>query len=141
VSYEGNDAAIVAKGEDETGTAITVRARLRSQPQAAAWIVREARSRVPSFVHVDEQVGLPPVNEGAGERLPLDPVRVVGRRCADSGTIIAYEPDGRVCPRCERVYHKDHLPATCACGAPMGEPALGEAAPAASADDAAPSPA
>jgi hypothetical protein len=41
---------------------------------------------------------------------------VVGKHCADSGTVIAYEPDARVCPRCERVYHKAHVPETCACG-------------------------
>jgi hypothetical protein len=30
--------------------------------------------------------------------------------------VIAYEPDGRVCPRCERIYHKKSIPNKCACG-------------------------
>jgi hypothetical protein len=33
--------------------------------------------------------------------------------------IIAFEPDARVCPRCERIYHRDHVPDTCACGGAM----------------------
>ena len=52
----------------------------------------------------------------AGEVIVLDPIQVVGKHCAASGKVIAYEPDARVCSRCERVYHKAHVPETCACG-------------------------
>jgi hypothetical protein len=45
----------------------------------------------------------------------------VGKRCAESDVIISYEPDARVCPRCERVYHKDHVPKSCVCGASLAE--------------------
>jgi hypothetical protein len=116
VAYEGASAAIAARGLDETGAQMIVTARLASQPQAAAWIVSEARARIPGVVNVSDAIALPEVRSDAGERLTLDPVQVVGKRCVASGTIIAFEPDARVCPRCERVYHKDHVPPTCECG-------------------------
>jgi hypothetical protein len=59
-------------------------------------------------------------NGDAGVVVPLGDVQVVGKRCAASGKIIAFEPDARVCPQCERVYHKAHLPKACACGATLG---------------------
>jgi hypothetical protein len=62
---------------------------------------------------------LPEPHDDAGELLTLDALQIVGKRCAASGTVIAFEPDARVCPRCERVYHKDHVPPTCDCGAPL----------------------
>ena len=49
----------------------------------------------------------------------LDAVQVVGKRCAATDRIIAYEPDARVCPRCERVYYKASVPDACVCGAPL----------------------
>ena len=71
----------------------------------------------------------------AGESLTLDPVQVVGKRCANSGKVIAFEPDAFVCPRCERVYHKDHVPPACACGATLADQnasaTAGDAAPSA----------
>jgi hypothetical protein len=48
------------------------------------------------------------------------PLQLVGKRCAESDKIIAYEPDARVCTRCERVYHKTKVPKTCECGADIG---------------------
>ena len=141
IAYEGEDGAIVVKGRDETGGELTITARLKSQPQAAAWIVREGRARISTVVDVGDQVALPSARSDAGERLTLDPVRIVGKRCAESGMIIAFEPDGRVCPRCERVYHKDHVPQTCACGAELSKPATEDAAPTGGSEGAAPSPA
>jgi hypothetical protein len=118
VAYDGASATIVMRGRDESGSELVISARLKSQPQAAAWIVREARERVPAVLDVGE-VALGEARTDAGESLTLDPVQVVGKRCAASGTIIAFEPDARVCPKCERIYHKDHVPAACACGAPL----------------------
>ena len=116
VSYEGATAAVGVKGHDEGGGEVVVRARVASHPQAAAWIVAEARSRVPDVLSIGDEVVLPAPRESAGERLTLDPVQIVGKRCAASKKIIAFAPDGRVCSRCERVYHKDHLPEICECG-------------------------
>jgi len=53
--------------------------------------------------------------------LPLEPPQVVGKHCAASGKVISYEPDARVCPRCERVYHRASVPASCECGASLTE--------------------
>jgi hypothetical protein len=106
-------------GKDDTGTPLVITASLSSQPQAAAWIVREARERIPTVVDVPKDVSVPDPLASAGETLPLEPPQVVGKHCAASGKVIAYEPDARVCPRCERVYHKAHVPESCACGASL----------------------
>ncbi|MGO9713837.1 MAG: hypothetical protein ACLQBL_33600 [Polyangiaceae bacterium] len=116
IAYDGESGGIAVRGRDETGGTLVVLARLKSHPQAAAWIVREARARIPKVANVGDEITLPEARTDAGESLTLDPVQVVGKRCAASGTIIAFEPDARVCPRCERVYHKAHVPPTCECG-------------------------
>jgi hypothetical protein len=127
LAYEGESGAVVARGRDDAGLELVLRARIASHPQAVAWMVREARARVPAAVQLGDEVALPEAREDAGEPLVLDPVQVVGKRCAASGTILAFEPDARVCPRCERVYHKDHVPAECACGGSLA-PQKGETA-------------
>jgi hypothetical protein len=113
---EWRDMAVRASGKDAVGTALTVVAPLKSQGAAAAWIVKEARQRIPAVVDVPDDVALPEARAAAGETRALEPPQVVGKHCAASGKVIAYEPDARVCPRCERVYHKAHVPAECACG-------------------------
>ena len=115
------DGAVKVTGKDEAGADLTVVARLGSHPQAAAWIVKEARERVPTVVDLPEDAALPELRASAGESRLVDPPQVVGKHCAASGTVIAYEPDARVCPRCERVYHKAHVPESCACGASLAE--------------------
>ncbi|HEY8038611.1 MAG TPA: hypothetical protein VIF15_02410 [Polyangiaceae bacterium] len=106
-------------GKDELGTAMSVTAPVKSHGQAAAWIVREARDRVPAVVEVPEDAPLPEVRASGAEWLALEPPQVVGKHCASSGKVIAYEPDARLCPRCERVYHKSSVPETCECGASL----------------------
>jgi len=118
---EWRDEAVRVTGKDDVGVAMNVVASLRSQPQAAAWIVREARERVPAVVQVPEDTTLPESSADAGASVALDPPQVVGRHCAASGKVISYEPDARVCPRCERVFHKAHVPETCECGASLAE--------------------
>jgi hypothetical protein len=118
---EWRDEAVRVTGKDDAGGAMNLTVSLRSQPQAAAWIVKEARARVPGVVQVPEDTTLPEANADAGESLALDPPQVVGRHCEASGKVISYEPDARLCPRCERVYHKAHVPETCECGAPLAE--------------------
>jgi hypothetical protein len=119
ITFEGGaGGAVVVTGEDEAGVALTVRAPVASQPQAAAWIVKEARARVPDVVDIDEERAgdLPKAHADAGEPHVLEPLQVVGKRCAVTDEIISFEPDARVCPRCERVYHKKHVPDACPCG-------------------------
>jgi hypothetical protein len=135
VAFEGAQGVVVARGRTEAGDELVVRARIASQPQAAAWIVREAKRRVPTVVDVGEQAGVPAAREDAGEMIRMDPVQVVGKRCAASGTVIAFEPDARVCPRCERVYHREHVPEGCACGAELLKLRAATSEPAASEGD------
>jgi hypothetical protein len=111
--------AVRVTGSDEAGAALLIVAKCATQPQAAAWIVREARARVPGVVDVPGDATLPEASATAGTELTLEPPQVVGKRCAASGKAISYEPDARVCPRCERVYHKAHVPESCACGASL----------------------
>lgn len=115
---EWREEAVRIEGKDEAGVAMSVVARVANNPQAAAWIVKEARARVPKRVDVPADATLPEAAKGA-QVLPLEPPQVVGKRCAASGKIIAYEPDARVCPRCERVYHKAGVPEECECGASL----------------------
>jgi hypothetical protein len=118
---EWRDEAVRVSGKDDAGVAMNFAASLRGHPQAGAWIVKEARARVPAVVQVPEDSTLPEASADAGESLALDPPQVVGRHCAASGKVISYEPDARVCPRCERVYHKAHVPEACECGASLEE--------------------
>lgn len=112
--------AIRVIGKDQSGVALTVVVPVAKHPQAAAWIVKEARERIPSAVDVpDGTVPAPVAN--AAPSISLDPVQVVGMRCAASDQIISYEPDARICPRCERVYIKTQVPDTCACGAALSD--------------------
>ncbi|HEX3770964.1 MAG TPA: hypothetical protein VHV30_08880 [Polyangiaceae bacterium] len=121
---EWRDETVRVTGKDELGVPLSIQAPASTQAQAAAWIVKEARARVPAVVDVPEDAALPEASvEGrdAGVSLPLEPPQVVGKHCAESGKVISYEPDARVCPRCERVYHKAHVPPTCACGASLAD--------------------
>jgi hypothetical protein len=115
------DEIVRVDGKDEDGASMAILASLANHPQAAAWIVKEARARVPAVVHVPEDASLPDASTAAGQTLALAPPQVVGRHCAASGKVISYEPDARVCPRCERVYHKAHVPEACECGASLAE--------------------
>ena len=113
--------ALIIAGKDEPGAELSVRVLLKSQPQAVARILKEATVRIKEQVDVSEEARelIPRADNDAGEVILLEPLQVVGKRCADSDKVIAYEPDGRVCPRCERVYHKAHVPSACTCGASL----------------------
>ena len=109
-------------GKSDLGVALAYTAKLAVHPQAIAWIVKEARERIPTVFEIQGQgAGVPDPMARAGEVLTLEPPQVVGKHCAASGRVIAYEPDARVCPRCERVYHKESVPETCECGASLAE--------------------
>jgi hypothetical protein len=116
---ELRDQVVRVTGKDETGLPLSVVASLASQPHAAAWIVKEARDRLPAVVDIPADANLPEARTTDGEVRALEPPQVVGKHCAASGKVIAYEPDARVCPRCERVFHKAHVPDACECGAAL----------------------
>jgi len=112
--------ALSVDGVDELGKEQRFTFAAKIHPAAVAWLVKEARARIPDRVDVpDEARGLPEGRPEDGEILPMEAVQVVGKRCAATDRIIAYEPDARVCPRCERVYYKLSVPETCACGATL----------------------
>jgi hypothetical protein len=111
--------AVRVTGKDQSGVAAALVVPVAKHPQAASWIVKEARERVPSVIDVPEDATIPAPLANAGESVTLEPVQVVGMRCVASDKIISYEPDARICRRCERVYLKSEVPDTCACGASL----------------------
>ncbi len=120
VTWDPDRRALSVSGVDEMGGTQRLSLTTKVHPAAIAWIVKEGRARVPDVVDVpDEAFGVPVAQPSDGEVLAMEAVQVVGRRCAESKRIIAFEPDARVCPRCERVYYKASVPETCECGASL----------------------
>jgi hypothetical protein len=120
IVWDPERSELAVRGRDDNGRDVNLVVRAKIHPVAAAWLAREARMRIPKVTDIPDEVsGFPPTRSDDGEILPLDPVQVVGRHCAASGRVIAYEPDARVCSRCELVYHKLSVPEECACGASL----------------------
>lgn len=123
ITWKSGAETLVVAGKDDTGQSWTLEIALAAQPQAVAWIVDEAQRRIPKTVDLSEEAlaSIPRLDEHAGLLLELEPLQVVGRRCAASDKIISYEPDARVCTRCERVYAKGSVPKKCKCGASLAD--------------------
>jgi hypothetical protein len=121
LSFEAGSLCLVLSGEDETGSSWTFKVPLKAHPEAVGWIVKEASDRVPKRVDISDEIyeKLPGAAEHAGQRIDLEPLQVVGRKDALTGKTISYEPDARVCTRCERVYFKRSVPKKCKCGASL----------------------
>jgi uncharacterized membrane protein YeaQ/YmgE (transglycosylase-associated protein family) len=120
VTWDPDRTTLSVSGKDEAGRIHNLALSPKVYPGAIGWIVKEARGRIPLLVDVpDEARGLPVAQMNEGEVLTMDPIQVVGQRCAESNRIIAYEPDARVCVRCERVYYRLSVPEACACGASL----------------------
>jgi hypothetical protein len=120
IVWNPDRAELSIRGKDAVDKDIALLVAAKTHPHAAAWIVREARDRIPNVTDVPDEVsGLPVTGPADGEMFTLDPVQVVGSHCAESGRVIAYEPDARICPKCELVYHKSAVPETCTCGASL----------------------
>lgn len=119
----GDADMVVVRGKDEHGAELIIKVTRRALPEAIPWVVREARDRAPEQVEITQAaikvIGKP--SKEAGEVVPCPPLQVVGRHCEESDKVISYEPDARVCPRCERVYHKDHVPKSCVCGQSLAD--------------------
>ncbi|MBX3219737.1 MAG: hypothetical protein KF795_04405 [Labilithrix sp.] len=118
ITFESGALALVVTGKDETGSDWTFKVPVKAHPEASAWIVKEALDRVPRRVDIDDDLlaKLPEAYEHAGQRVDLEALQVVGKKCAVTGTTVSYEPDARVCSRCERVYLKKSVPKKCKCG-------------------------
>lgn len=122
ISWQSGALALIVSGRDESFRDWTFKVPLKAHPEAVGWIVAEAKRRIPKKLEMDRGLlkNMPPAREHAGTRIELEPLQVVGRKCAASGKTISYEPDARVCPRCERVYFKRSVPNKCKCGAEIG---------------------
>ena len=121
ITWEASDLALVIAGIDESGTDWTFKVSLKSHGDAIGWILKEALDRVPKVVDIADNVvdEMPGAGTHAGSKIDLEPLQVVGKRDAISGKTISYEPDARVCVRCERVYAKSSVPKKCKCGASL----------------------
>jgi hypothetical protein len=113
---EWRDVTSVVLGSDlltvqASGDSISIPVKLHGQ--AAARVVSEARARIPSKVEEIEKGVIEPLEDDAGEVLPLDPPQAAGSRCKATDNLIAFEKDARYCGRCGEVYHKEHVPPKC----------------------------
>jgi hypothetical protein len=121
ITWESGTMSLAITGNDETGASWSFKVALKSNPDAVAWIVKEAEERIPKKVKISDAgyEHIPAASPHAGTKIDLEPVQVVGRKCAQSGQTISFEPDARVCARCERVYFKRSVPKKCKCGASL----------------------
>lgn len=119
ITFESGSLSLVIVGSDESGAAWTFKVPMKAHPEAVAWIVKEALHRVPKVVDISDSKleQIPEASPHAGMKIELDPLQVAGKKCAASGKAISYEPDARVCNRCERIYFKRNVPKKCKCGA------------------------
>jgi len=123
ISWESGNLALVVSGKDESNVSWTFKVPIRSHAEAAGWILKEALARIPKTVDISNSVldKMPAANPHAGMVVDLEPLQVVGKKDAITGQTISYEPDARVCPRCERVYYKRSVPKRCKCGNSLAE--------------------
>lgn len=121
ITWESGNLALVVTGKDESGTSWTFKVPVKTHAEAVGWIVKEALDRVPKVVDIRDDVRdkLPGAHAHAGMKVELEPLQVVGKRDAVTGKIISYEPDAKVCTRCERVYYRKSVPKRCKCGASL----------------------
>ena len=118
ITWEPGNLALVIAGRDEAGSSWTFKVPLKAHREAVGWILKEALDRVPKVVGIEDSVieELPGAGVHAGTKVDLEPLQVVGKKDAVNGKLISYEPDARVCTRCERVYSKRSVPKRCKCG-------------------------
>lgn len=118
ITYDGGALAVLVRGRDESGSDWEIKLPLKTHAEAIGWLVKEAQERIPRRVDIEESTleKLPAASEHAGQRIDLEPLQVVGKKDAITGKMITYEPDARVCTRCERVYAKRSVPKKCKCG-------------------------
>ncbi len=114
----GSASALEVRGKGENGETLSITFENRAVPGALAWVLKEARARVPDVIDLEEDdaAAIGTASKLVGEEVAAPPLQLVGKKCAKSGKTIAYEPDARVCGRCERIYHRQSVPKTCECG-------------------------
>lgn len=109
-------------GTTEQGEAQVWTLSLAAHMDALAHVAREATKRVPSVVSLgDLEPSLLKPRPVAGTPV-TDELVLVGKRCAASGKVLSMVTEARACARCDKPYHKSHVPSACSCGAKLHEP-------------------
>lgn len=92
-----------------------IRLPIKGNEQAVAWVVKEARARIPKKVDIskDDRKDLPEPGEHEGATLTIEKLQLTGMRCKASGKVITFEKDARSCPRCGQIYHQESVPEAC----------------------------
>lgn len=93
-----------------------------ANPQAIAWILKEAAERLPHLLDVSPQQAktLPAPQAEAGTLQNVENAQIAGTRCAHSQELLSLEEDARLCKVCGQVYHRAHLPDQCvSCSHPL----------------------
>ena len=123
ITWQSGNLALAIVGQDEAGSPWSFRVPSKAHPEAVGWILKESLDRIPKVVDIEDSVieNLPGAGVHAGQVVELEPLQVVGKKDAITGKLISYEPDARVCTRCERVYFKKSVPKRCKCGASLIE--------------------
>jgi len=83
--------------------------------KGSAFAFQETLERIPSAFNVDKSAAdkLPKPDPQAGQLQAVVDDQIAGLRCAASEKSIQFEEEGRACPRCGQIYHKDGLPEQC----------------------------
>jgi len=92
-----------------------IRLPIKGNEQAAAWVVKEARARIPKKVDIsnEDRKALPEPGDHEGTTLTIEKLQLTGMRCKASGKVITFEKDARSCPRCGQIYHQESVPEAC----------------------------
>ncbi len=107
------------------GKKLALSVPLEEHALAVGRILHELDERLPDLLDGVDVKSLPPYQKDAGTREPIEGLQVTGRRCKASKKTITADLDARLCPNCAEVYHKDHVPETCAtCEGDLGDAAL-----------------
>jgi len=82
---------------------------------AAAWLVAEAQTRIPSRCKFDKSAvqALPKTSPEDGERFDVEAFQVTGRACRASNRPITFERDAFFCPSCGEIYLREARPKKC----------------------------
>jgi hypothetical protein len=104
---------------------------LAAHGRAAARIVAEAAQRIGTRLELSPRAHerLPALTDADAEVVPAARLQLAGRKCLASGVSITFESDAHLCEQCAALYHREHVPAACACcGKALGAPARSAAA-------------
>lgn len=110
-----------------SGANTTLRLPSRCHTRAIRAILAEAARRLPQILDVPAKLvdELPKVVGEDPKPMPIEGLQVAGKRCQVTKQVLTFERDARLCPVCTTIYHRDHVPATCAnCKQPLGNAAV-----------------